>query len=475
MSNRKTTIFLFLVLITLFNIVFIGSKIGIILALIQYTVVISLFLKKKYIPAILLHFAFIITSLSVTGTSGLTEDTGLSVYNYHTLKLIGPVGFSYLISLLLFFSSFKNTRKLKHLLFTKMLRTLIALAIMGVIIGVVGLLVDNKYSFREFVNGSVFIFITIINGYILLNNHSDELLKKAYDLAPLLLMALVFATFLGYFVFHVSTFYGGLDKIIQTADAVYFASILIVGFYQIKYKTLNIISIVLLLAIYSISISGKGIFALLGSLIFLCYFSFLHKPTKKSNRSLSHIMMIVIIIGLLALGSYQLSESSLTLRKVGAFTSMFNGPLDQMDPSPYIRVASLLNILNNGLSNPFFFIFGHGFGGYFTDDLHLFDIVDLTLGGYGQEIVDTGCFPYAHDTYADVPLKNGLLGLIILMSIVVKYLKRVDKNYLSYTAFVWLGLVFYFNTLLATAGVFMLYASEYRPGLDDSRDITIDR
>ena len=53
--------------------------------------------------------------------------------------------------------------------------------------------------------------------------------------------------------------------------------------------------------------------------------------------------------------------------------------LTDISDSPYIRVAEVLNILDNGIRDPLGLIFGHGFGGVYTDSTGLFRNVDVSI------------------------------------------------------------------------------------------------
>ena len=133
-----------------------------------------------------------------------------------------------------------------------------------------------------------------------------------------------------------------------------------------------------------------------------------------------------------------------------------------MSRSPYIRFASLYNILHEGLSNPLTLLFGNGYGGYFQDGLGLFNGIDLSNGAWGDECIRTGRFTSGHDMMVTVPLFNGLIGVYLIGKIAILYFKRMKFNYLSSAVFFWILLKFYFNTIVAVIGLFLLFASEYK-------------
>jgi hypothetical protein len=122
-----------------------------------------------------------------------------------------------------------------------------------------------------------------------------------------------------------------------------------------------------------------------------------------------------------------------------------------------------LNIFDNGIHNPFFLLFGRGYGGYFTDSLCLFyDGINLGDGDYAAINIVMGKFSRPHSVYPATLLTGGVIGLFLVLTMGLKYAGRIKKNFLSFAAIPFLFTTFYFDSQIALTCIFLLFASEYR-------------
>lgn len=135
--------------------------------------------------------------------------------------------------------------------------------------------------------------------------------------------------------------------------------------------------------------------------------------------------------------------------------------LTDISDSPYIRVAEVLNILDNGIRDPLGLIFGHGFGGVYTDSTGLFRNVDVSIGGFPLEIINSGRYGTAHSFLPNTLLFNGLIGTYMLLKKGFMYLKNIKYSPLCFAGYFLFLYSFYFNTSLFLAATFALYAAEY--------------
>ena len=448
-------------LITLGNIITVGKTANLLIAFPQYLVVLYLLFNKHEALAMLLHHAFIITCVSSTNVAALL-DNPLAIYSYSRLKLVGPIGVSYVVSILICLMSLKHYRRInRKTLFYKLFLVITILAASGYVVGFIGLLVDPYYSFSTFTFYGVYIFIVWINMFSLLLNYNDRLVKKYYEYASLLIISGVLASFVGYAVFGIVNVYGNLEIILQS-DIVYFAPVLIVGLLKSRNKIVSIVAIALYLWMSLQSINGKGLVITVLGIFFLLLNIFFYQdkdvPKKKSFRNK---MIAVALIAVGVVFGLSFDYGLMFSNKVHHLTSLFSGNMNTIDESPFIRVATTMNIWDNYVSKPWKMIVGMGYGGYFTDSLGLFRGFDLVGGGWPEADVASGHFTYGHDTFAAVPLFNGFAGLIMLFVIVWKYIKRIKNNYFAFAAIPWLLLTFYFSTQLAISGIFLLFASEF--------------
>ena len=191
---------------------------------------------------------------------------------------------------------------------------------------------------------------------------------------------------------------------------------------------------------------------------------------------------VIPILGLLAVlfsfSSGLVVEDSLFSNKFNQFRSLgsvTSGSIENVGSSPYIRVASMLNIYNENLKDPVYFTLGRGYGGYFEDNLHLFAGLDLSAGAFSDDAIRLGKYPTAHSTFNLVPLFHGFIGLIILLILVYRYFERsIRSSPLSIVAVLWLLFMFYFNIQIGIIGVFLSFASEYEANLSDKKNVVLN-
>ena len=156
-----------------------------------------------------------------------------------------------------------------------------------------------------------------------------------------------------------------------------------------------------------------------------------------------------------------LDTNSLAGYKILAAISIFNGDISDVSNSPATRIGEFMNFVYNNREDIFHLLFGMGYGGYFTDELKLFEGLDLS-GGWSEEIIRTGRFPSAHDTFSEVPLINGVVGLFLILYIGIKIAKHMKSNSFCYAAIPWLIFTFYFTPSLALTAIFFLAGGLYR-------------
>ena len=116
---------------------------------------------------------------------------------------------------------------------------------------------------------------------------------------------------------------------------------------------------------------------------------------------------------------------------------------------------------------------GNGYGGYFTDELNLFNGLDVWQGGWSEAVCKSGIYPSGHDTFASVPLVNGLWGLFILIRIAILYLRSFRKSFLVMAVVPWLFLTFYANINYAYIAIFLLYAATFQLDSKQNSQVTI--
>lgn len=444
------------------NIVLFGSYLNLIVSLLQYCVVIFCLLKKRFNEAIFFHMTFVCTSLAPTTAFDLQEDAS-AICSYARVK-IGPVCVFYLVSIYLYIASFHKTSNLGHnTLFYKLYKVLMFLAIAGLMLGVYGFIFLEYYEFSAVLLYGTYIFIVILNMKILIDNNSAFLLSLFYKNLPPIIGASILATFFSYYAVGISSAYGILDMILQP-DMVYFGIIFLMGFYKSEYKKYVLIVSILYILMNLVSATGKNIVIIaIGLLYFLYYAYFSRELYEKDRRSILQFRIIFILLLPLAVVCILAfaDMGTLFLVKLENVFSIFSLDVDEVDTSPYVRIATTMNIFDNNKTNVIGMLFGQGFGGYFTDSLNMFAGLDLSDGGWPDLDVRTGRYTRGHDTFATVPLLNGFLGLGILLYMCYKYAIFAKRSYMAYAIFPWVIFTFYFNIIYGIIGICFLYAAEY--------------
>jgi len=463
------------VFIVFFNLATIGSPLNIILTIPQYLWVFYLVSRGELRNAIIWHFAFILLSQSSQGVNGMFDGQSFQMYNYGTIKLIGPVRACYFVNILfLLLIENNNLTMNREILLYKLYKVMLYLAISALFIGLICVSFNQYYSFSAIIDNSIYMFVVLTSIYILLCVADYNTYKAAYYVAFCALMSVPIGSALSYTLLHVTTSYGMYEELIMFADLVNYVPILLIGLIFVRQKKILITSLCFYLFIAAIAMGGKMVFGIAFCIIVICYLLFFDSDIKHKYKKTTRYLkpLVVIAVVLIALDVSR-GGDSMSMYKIRSALSMFSGNLDEISRSPYIRVTSLINIIYEGLQNPFILLFGNGYGGYFEDHFNFFEGMQLENGAWGDEDIASGRFHSGHDTMVTVPFFNGLIGLVLLLMISLKYIKRIKLNYLSGMAFLWILLMFYANTLFAYMGVFLLFASEYN--LESEKFISVQK
>lgn len=452
------------IIIILFNMVTLGKSVNVLLAIPEFMFVFYLLLKGRLDKALFWHIVFYITCISENNVHHL-ELTQL--HSYARIKVIGHVGAADLVSLILLLLSLLNNRQSKSfVLFGELNKVFSFLFFSAIAIGLVGCLFSDYY-FSEFIDKSIYMLFVVVFMNTIVHNDTPYFREKIYESAfPLIwsgsVSAVVSFLFLG-----VSSNYGGVDGLVLTPDIAYYSPILVFAFLNHN-KLWAFIGYSCFLFPALTQSGGKSYLILAVSFAAFLWVIYTRPEyfSKKTIYWLKRIVIILIIVFVVNASSIQLSDYGSV--KLQAALSLF-GSYDDMNGSPMIRVGTLLNLLYEGLFNPFFLLFGHGYGGYFTDSLKLFEYVPLDAA-WPDEVVNSGRFTSAHDTFASVPLFNGFLGLFLILMMGFKYLKRIPQSVYSFAAVQFLIFTFYFNIQLALIGMIFLYAADIE--INDSQKIT---
>lgn len=468
-NNRIYFIVGFLVLLELANMLFVGSPLNLAIAFPEVIYVLFiLFVKNDTKAALLYHVIFCLTGFDAT-----FSDEEAVLYSYPEVKLFGPLTVSYIILGLIWVRAITIpiNKEVKQTLLFKFWKIILILMLYGAIVGFLGILFDG-YRFGDFITPFVYIFIGFVFLDIVIRLYDKQFLEECYGFAFCLLVASPIATFISFFLLHLSVEYSVYDTLISN-EVFGFCPILML-FLVFKEKNNKLLLYTGLVTYFICAFTaGRGgtfldIAACFAIIAYIVY-------TKKGlvrpiYRRLLIIGIPITVVGIVSYSQIMDVGANLATVKISELFSMFQAlgtisssglDISGISESPYVRIAEVLNVLDNGLHNILGLLFGYGYGGYYTDSTHLFEAVPLT-GAFPQEYINTGRYGTAHSFMPTLLLYNGVVGLTMTTVLCFRYLKSIKFTPLAFAAFNLFFHSFYFNTSIIMGAAFILFAAESR-------------
>lgn len=468
-NKRMLILVIIFVVVELTNILLMGSQLNILLSVPQIICVLYLMVKGEIKNACLAHIVF--TLLSFNATSAL--DNELILYSYAKIKLLGPLTFSYIIGgfLWLIVVTQRSITVSKNTIFFQCYKCIKYILFSGVAIGLLGVAVFN-YSLKNFIDPLVYILNVYIYCAIFVRLYDRSFLKKCYDIVIGLLIASPIVTFISFFLLGVRAEYSEFDALIINEIYRFSPCLLLLLAEKFKHKALILLS--MLCYFSNTFVAGRGTDYLIIFIVILSYLYILNFTSR--GKTYSHYKFIkfvllpssLIIMGFVA--SYLLTSEGMAGNKIRQFVSLVNifsisdldaNGMETIGRSPFIRVAEFANIIYEGIQQPHFGLLGKGYGGTYMDSLNLLGGVNLTLGGFSEEIVASGRFPNAHFALPNILLYNGLIGMVYIMRIAWLYIRKIPISPLAISGIIFFLFNFYFNPLLGITSIFILFSTEY--------------
>lgn len=427
---------LVLILLEIVNITFGSSSFILILSILQVLCVLFLIILNKVEKALLLHLIFNLTACDIN-----TLDDDITMLSYPALKLIGPLTISYLLLGIIWL---KTVNKKIHISNNQLLfqvrKVFLVLLVLGSIIGGTGLALD-EYLFRDYISPLRYIVVGFLYVDIFVRMYNEHFMKECYKIAVSLLVATPIASFITFFILQISYDYSVFKSFL--ASPIMSLSPLLFIFLIIK--TTKLIKVSMCISMFCFLLltitSGRGgnflnIAVVLAIMVYLIYFN-------RNRKDYVNIRLFKVVFPLVCFGIsvyinilLQHVGESMASNKLQQFLTLFSIldgdsglSIDNIGTSPYVRIAEILNVVDNALHNPLYLVFGKGYGGYYTDSLGLFSGIDLTKGAFSFEAVKIGRFGTAHSMYP----------------------------FAAFTLFLY---SFYYNVALLTACIMFLFASE---------------
>lgn len=462
----------FLVVLIILNSITHEHILGAIIAVPQFVFVLFLLFTGQTKRAFFFHLVFTITCIPIPFSTLINPDEIThGLFNYSKFKIVNPIGVFHLITFLFIAVVMKKKNAMdKKSLFYLLYKTLLYLALSGFFLGIIGLMFQQFYI-KYFISYSVYMFTIIATMFILMRLHTRAFLYKIFQMVIEVMIAAPIAALITAFSGFTTSYGGSGIDIAIVLDVVYFSMALLFSFYQFKHYQLPVFAFLITLYLLTDGgMGGKGIIFM--GIVILIFFSWtiLRKPVLNfwaKKRRLILKMLIVPFVAGIALFVWVVFDDKryalfiYKLENVWLMVNIFEGKegLLKIPESPRVRFIEIINIVYEQLHNPFYLIFGKGYGSYFSDNLGLLPLLDSKYSFPAEEIF-ANRMGSPHDTFSAVPLANGWLGFLVLYRMVFKYFRRIRHNFLAFAAIPWLGFVFYYNPIFGLVAMLMLYASE---------------
>ena len=161
------------------------------------------------------------------------------------------------------------------------------------------------------------------------------------------------------------------------------------------------------------------------------------------KRSFKSFFSIIVLIFLLVIVGYNATSGSWLELKVGQILRLASIGMNDLEsmPSLYVRVYSLLNIIDT--NSKFEMFFGRGLGATYVDSLGAFNSRVIHSATFPLKEISTGTFHLVHETFVKIFLQGGLLGLFLVNFFWLKKLLQAKELpfmfILIFTSFLWLS------------------------------------
>lgn len=451
---------------------------GILISFPEIIVVIYLLFTSKTEKAFFFHIVFTISCLAIPFSQIINpEESHYGLFNYSKLKLIGPVGVYHLIMFSFYIKTFRlNVTIPSNSVFYLLYKTIIFLGSSGILLGIFGLLFFGYYV-EYFVIYTSYILTLYMTAFVLIRlpveSFVNKLSKMLIELMIAAPIAALFVSLLGF------TSQYGTAKVSIIIEIVYFSMALIFAYYHMRNFLLPILSFLITgFLLLDGGMGGKGILFMGIILIIFLFMAYDKKATGydilQRRKKIQLALIPFFMFGFIKLTSYiENSEYNLFLYKLENVTLMVNvfqgiDGINLIPESPRVRIIEIMSIFNELFSNPFFLLFGKGYGSYFSDDFKLLANMDL-FNAYKAFEISSNKYGGVHDSFSSIPLTNGLIGLFLVFRLVFKYIKMIKHNFMAYAAIPWLAFTFYYNVQFGMIAMLLLYSSEFYLNLKDER------
>jgi len=325
---------------------------------------------------------------------------------------------------------------------------------------------SNYIETTYFVNDTLFFLIGIL------------FLFSIYDIKKFNIEKMFFAISLGYFFSKVLVYSTGLGLQVTaySSDIDQYSAIfdpienllLIFNLQSLlfpKNKTVRALSF-LNLSIFGLSAYLLGYMhgATIVLVIIVLFYALLRNIKLLLVISFSCFLLIFVSFNVDINSILNVQEDSVFLFKIqkvlGLFDFLYNSNISIYDlpRSTQVRLIETANLL---VQNPFYLIFGNGFGGFLTETIYFYGDY-LNSDDYSLDQITSGKFQLLH-AYNQIILKHGLLSILIAFCCFWKFRRAEERNFRD-TALIFLVLSYSFTIkpyLILALLVFSLKPKEH--------------
>lgn len=469
--SQKIDYIYYIALFALFeiiNMLFLESSINLLLTIPQIIVILYFIISGNLDRAIIWHLVFVLTAVDLN-----TIDDDIEMLSYPAIKLIGPLTISYILLGIIWISTLRRKISLpQYSLFYRLRKYLIILLVTSSILGLLGVAIVG-YHFKDFIPPFRYMLIAVLLTDIFARLYNDSLLEKCYSFAICLLIASPIVSAFSFFILHISYSYSVFESFETNSIFILTPSLFLFLMFKLEKKLnyLALFSLFWLLILTAIAARGSQYITLAVVFFIMIYLVYINK----NHNNLVGINFFRFFIPFLGIGAFVFGSilllsvgDSLAANKLNQFVSLFSilggggFSIEEVSTSPYIRIAEILNIIDNGIQNPIGLIIGQGYGAFYTDSLGLFDMLDLSQGAFNDDAISSGKFTTAHSMYPNALLYHGIIGFYFIVKLGISYLKKIPYTPLLFASFVLLLYSLYYNVPLMNACIMLMFASEYK-------------
>ena len=454
--------------ITVYNVIFLDSPVGLVLSLAQYALVIYYFLKNDIHTAFFFHVIFTVSC--VNGGLIIIDQS----FSYAKVKLFGPFTLNYIMLGIMWIRTLNFTVRVDNksllLSFKKMVQLFI---VVGSLVGFIGLAIDEGYKVKYLIDSLLYVVVAYFYVDIFIKLYNKTYSKQFAISTVCMLAASSISAVITFYLFGVSAEYS-VDESFISNPIYHMTPCLVIGLFQLRdfrLKTIAALALIFYVASAIIMSRGATYLTMFVALLLLIYLVYFKKSKKDSSfRYLKPLLPILLVVGIPMILNAILSSGEISGNKLNQFLSLFSlldfneglqSRLALVGRSPYIRIAQIIEIFNEGLDKIITLIIGNGYGSYYTDSMGLFRGIDLSLGVFPDDMIYSGKFYKAHNVISCTLLYNGLIGLFYMFKLGFSYLKSIDKTFLVFAGFSLFLYGFYFDTVALVSCSMALFGAEY--------------